>query len=154
MDSLADTYLAWRHKRMTRDESPAPSLYDFHIEVVDIYGLTRGASISRSEDSLSPAVALVAAGFLGSAPQSPSLAISLKTLELFRVLRLHRPSFSVEAFTKTICSLYSVRIIPNLHEFITQSHCTSRCPTVDDIVRQYPTHSMFILQSAVSWIVA
>lgn len=107
MEALADAYLEWRHPSTPRTEA-TPSPYDFTIDVVDIYELTQAAFITRSEDSSSAAIALVQAGFLGTSPHSPSLAISLKTLELFRVIRLHRPSFSVEAFAKTICYLYSV----------------------------------------------
>ncbi|KAF9067575.1 hypothetical protein BDP27DRAFT_1534881 [Rhodocollybia butyracea] len=47
-------------------------------------------------------VALVKAGFLGAMPQTPSLAISLRTLELLYTIHLFRPSFSVEAFTKVL----------------------------------------------------
>lgn len=49
-------------------------------------------------------------GYLGATPHSPTIAISLSTLELYRRLRLRKPSLSVEAFTKVLCDLYHVRI--------------------------------------------
>lgn len=55
------------------------------------------------------AEALVLAGYLGTTPQTPSIAISITTLELYRRLRLRKPSLSVEAFSKVICDLYEVR---------------------------------------------
>ncbi|KAF8066021.1 hypothetical protein FPV67DRAFT_1499112 [Lyophyllum atratum] len=113
MNSLADAYLTWRKKSVTPD-IPSPSTdhvfsgeYDFTIQVIDIYGLASSVTVPRSADSLSPAVALVEAGYLSSTPNAPTLAISLQTLELFRVIRLHRASFSVEAFAKVICHFYS-----------------------------------------------
>jgi hypothetical protein len=79
--------------------------YDFEIEVLDIYTLQRKAIIPRNSKSASPAIDLVCAGFLSATPESPSLAVSLKTLELFRSIRLYRASFSIEAFTKVVCHL-------------------------------------------------
>ncbi|OSD03883.1 hypothetical protein PYCCODRAFT_1424523, partial [Trametes coccinea BRFM310] len=54
------------------------------------------------------AEALVLSGYLGTSPLQPSLAISLKTLELFRRLRLFKASFSVEGFTKLLCYYYKM----------------------------------------------
>ncbi|KAH7904203.1 hypothetical protein BJ138DRAFT_1239965, partial [Hygrophoropsis aurantiaca] len=39
---------------------------------------------------------------------TPSLAFSLPTLELYRRIRLRKPSFSVEAFAKVLCDLYGI----------------------------------------------
>ncbi|KAF9018429.1 hypothetical protein BDP27DRAFT_1473070 [Rhodocollybia butyracea] len=69
--------------------------------------MARVAVIPR-QPTTEGSVALVKAGFLGATPQSPSLAISLRTLEVFYTIRLFRPSFSVEAFTKVACSLLSM----------------------------------------------
>lgn len=55
------------------------------------------------------AVALMSHGLLSNVPLQPSLALSLTTLELYRRLRLRKPSFSVEAFAKVVCDLYMVR---------------------------------------------
>ncbi|RDB30732.1 hypothetical protein Hypma_005887 [Hypsizygus marmoreus] len=125
LEPLADAYVAWRKNPSSGTSSSASSsngVYDFTIEVIDIYGLSRSALIPRAADSISASIALVQAGFLGSTPHSPSLAISLKTLELFRVIRLHKPAFSVEAFAKTICYFYSV-IVFLLYICHTQFKC-------------------------------
>jgi hypothetical protein len=92
------------------DPAPAAAIgvYDFDIDVLDVYSLLTCAHISRSSDSISTVVDLISHGFLGTTPILPSLAISLKTLELFRRIRLRKASFSVEAFVKVICDLYNV----------------------------------------------
>lgn len=114
MDDLVETYLRWKHPRLDANASStstsalAESPYDFTVEVINIYSLETSALIRRSEESKSPAIALVDCGYLGTTPTSPTLAISLKTLELYRRIRLRKPSFSVEAFAKVICDLYTV----------------------------------------------
>ncbi|KAG6852477.1 hypothetical protein C0991_011677 [Blastosporella zonata] len=113
MDLLVDTYLEWQQDSTPplppppSDTDAEPENYDFEIDVVDLYHLTSTAIIRRTPESTSAAVDLIRAGFIGNTPVKPSLGISIKTLELFRVIRLHRPSFSVEAFAETLCYLYS-----------------------------------------------
>ncbi|PSS34067.1 hypothetical protein PHLCEN_2v1892 [Hermanssonia centrifuga] len=46
------------------------------------------------------------AGYIGVSPINPSLAISIKTLELYRQLHLRKVSFSAEAFAKVLCDYY------------------------------------------------
>jgi hypothetical protein len=81
--------------------------YDFSLEVLDIYTLDSSITIPCSDKEL-PIKALVKSGYLGNTPATPSLATSFRTLELFRRLRLRKSSFSVEAFVKVVCDLYSV----------------------------------------------
>jgi hypothetical protein len=67
------------------------------------------------------AVALMNHGLLSNVPLQPSFALSLTTLELYRRLRLQKPSFSVEAFAKVVCDLYMVGW--NFHpETLTDGH--------------------------------
>lgn len=87
---------------------PPPSNdFSFSLEVLDIYTLDTSAFIPCSGEEL-PIEAVIKRGYLGNSPASPSLAISLRTLELFRRIRLRKSSFSVEAFAKVVCDLYSV----------------------------------------------
>ncbi|KAG2157044.1 hypothetical protein DEU56DRAFT_867153 [Suillus clintonianus] len=82
--------------------------YNFTITIVDIFTLQTSTFIHRDANSLSAAIDLVRAGFLSHVPVSPSVAISLRTLEHFRHLRLRKPSFSIEAYVKVICDSYKV----------------------------------------------
>ncbi|KAF6757867.1 hypothetical protein DFP72DRAFT_1108913 [Ephemerocybe angulata] len=107
-EALTDAYLRWKYPGSQNAASPSPSNrtdLDLHIATADLYTLEKEATIPRRDDQMSM-VALVEAGYLGNSPLSPSLAISLKTLELFKVIRQRRPSFSFEAFAKVLCDLY------------------------------------------------
>ncbi|KAG1852587.1 hypothetical protein C8R48DRAFT_749778 [Suillus tomentosus] len=86
----------------------ATTEYDFEITVLDIFSLMTSATIPRQADSVSTADALIQYGYLGNVPYSPSIATSLRTLEHFRLLRLRKPSFSVEAFAKVMCDSYGI----------------------------------------------
>lgn len=92
----------------TPPDVPPPSDFSFSIELLDVYTLETSVTISCSSEEL-PIRALVKSGCLGNTPTTPSLAISFRTLELFRRIRLRKSSFSVEAFAKVICDMYSVR---------------------------------------------
>jgi hypothetical protein len=81
--------------------------FDFSIDTIDLYTLQRTHTIRRTAQ-MKTAVALMSQGFLSNVPLCPSIALSLKTLELYRRLRLRKPSFSVEAFAKVVCDLYMV----------------------------------------------
>ncbi|KAJ3831878.1 hypothetical protein F5878DRAFT_654758 [Lentinula raphanica] len=105
IDHLTDAYISWKYKQEVPED--ADSNFGFTIQVVNLYTLQNEEHITRGEDT-NAAVALVRAGYLGTAPEQPSLAISLQSLELFQTLRLFKPSLSIEAFAKTICHTYSV----------------------------------------------
>ncbi len=70
-------------------ESPADSAehderYHFNVDVVDIYTLETSVKIKPHVTVKSGAAALVMQGYIGVSPVNPSLAISIKTLELYR----------------------------------------------------------------------
>jgi hypothetical protein len=82
--------------------------WDFTIEVIDIHTLSTQALILRSVHCTSISEALVLNGYLGTSPESPTTAVSLRTLELYAKIHTCKPSFSVEAFAKFICDFYMV----------------------------------------------
>ncbi|KAG0703468.1 hypothetical protein DFH29DRAFT_981912 [Suillus ampliporus] len=51
---------------------------------------------------------LLCAGYLSPTPITPTIAISLHTLEHYRLIRNQKPSFSIEAFAKVLCDSYSL----------------------------------------------
>ncbi|KAI0686976.1 hypothetical protein C8Q76DRAFT_772245 [Earliella scabrosa] len=103
---LCSAYTQWRYGPATPscDSEVLPETSE--INVLDIYSTATTATITRSERSL--VEDLVLHGYLGTSPLFPSLAVSLKTLELLRCLKLFKPSFSMEAFAKLLCYLYHV----------------------------------------------
>ena len=78
---------------------------DVEVSVIDIYTLSTSIKISCMEDQTT-ASTLAGLGYIGNAPFRPLVVISIKTLELYRIMRRRKPSFSVEAFVKVICDLY------------------------------------------------
>lgn len=118
---LVELYMGWKYapdaarptSPMVVDPLPTttpPSNYDFVLEVLDVYTLDMTVTIACSGEEL-PIHALAKSGYLGNSPATPSLAISFRTLELFRRLRLRKSSFSVEAFVKVVCDIYSVCLL-------------------------------------------
>lgn len=110
LPSLTDALIEWKNASPMEQSSPEDDLTtieDFDIFVINLYTLEHTTTIHRTPDT-EAAVALVRNGYVGASPQTPTLAISLKTLELYRRLRLRKPSFSYEAFTKVLCDLYNV----------------------------------------------
>ncbi|RDX46383.1 hypothetical protein OH76DRAFT_1356170 [Lentinus brumalis] len=77
------------------------------ITVIDIYSTATKLSFKRFP-SHSIAEDLALNGYLATAPLHPELAISFKTLELFRSIRLFKASFSTEAFAKLLCHMYTI----------------------------------------------
>ncbi|KAH9846929.1 hypothetical protein C2E23DRAFT_872057 [Lenzites betulinus] len=72
-----------------------------------MYTLLKTASVRREASDIT-IVVLAEQGYLAASPTSPTLAITFKTLEHFRLLRLRKPSFSVEAFAKVLCDSYAL----------------------------------------------
>lgn len=111
MTGLVQAYLHWSTPRPSPDPlahlGPSCSEWAFDINVIDIYTLDTGVTIPRTAD-VPVAEALVLSGYLGTSPLCPSFAVSLKTLELYRRIRIRKPSFSLEAFAKVLCDFYVV----------------------------------------------
>lgn len=159
MGAMTDVYLTWCNESnsthvpqpttppsepststTSRPTSPMTGVLEI-ILLIDLYTLADFVDIYQNNDS-SVAVALVYVGYLGNSPIHPSLAISIKTLELFRVICLHCPSFSVEAFAKTLSYLYRIHITllstPYLSDFVV------RCLISANTGTHFLMHLMFI----------
>lgn len=93
----------------TATETPSPST-EVELLVIDIYTLSMSVKISCTGDQTT-ASTLAGLGFIGNAPFHPSVAVSIKTLELYRILCRRKPSLSVEAFVKVVSDLYMVCIL-------------------------------------------
>ncbi|KAF9054922.1 hypothetical protein BDP27DRAFT_1242445 [Rhodocollybia butyracea] len=102
---LVDEYICWKYNSKPSTCSPSDS-WEFSIEIIDVHSLTRQTTIYRDSETKATS-ALVRAGYLPASPESPSVAVSLRTLELFYAMRLFKPNFSVEAFAKMVCYLHS-----------------------------------------------
>ena len=110
----------------------SPDLINTEVTVIDIYTLSTSVKLSRVDDKTT-AVALASLGFIGNTPFRPSAAVAMKTLELYRLLRRRKASFSVEGFVKVICDLYTVRrppFVPHTSSLGGSGPLLSQVPTV------------------------
>ncbi|TFY51052.1 hypothetical protein EVJ58_g10764 [Rhodofomes roseus] len=118
---LVEGYLQWRYPRQstsppgpgnddTDADAPDTPACDLSIQmwVFDVYTLVPEATISRPSINMSVAEALVRGGYLGTTPVNPSIAISLRSLELLRCLRLFKASYSMESYAKLLCYYYKI----------------------------------------------
>lgn len=145
---LVKAYLEWRYGTSKPVDEPSDVIpATTTMNILDIYTTSTTADISRSTKSL--VEDLVLGGYLGTSPLYPSLAISLKTLELFRSLRKFKPSFSVEAFTKLLCYYYYVGGLFNCTECERADVIVYRSHTTGTTERQSLMRSTYILSSSV-----
>lgn len=148
LDEMLEAYLKWKYT--TSPESPPASPtatsasdphtesrpgstepiagYNFTIEVLDIYTMTSFVDIPRGEDSKSVAEALMFQGYIGNTPETPTVALSVRTLQLFRHIRLCKPLFSIEAFAWVLCDLYNVRML-KYNSAVVLQHFTGSVPS-------------------------
>ncbi|GAW06857.1 hypothetical protein LENED_008809 [Lentinula edodes] len=103
IDEMTEASIKWKYNLDSPDNFNKE--YSFKIDAVNVYTLEKEVCIHRSKNTKA-AVALVSAGYLGTSPEFPSLAISLQTLELYYTLCLFKQSFSIKAFAKALCHLY------------------------------------------------
>ncbi|KAH9924600.1 uncharacterized protein BXZ73DRAFT_79166 [Epithele typhae] len=85
------------------DEEAPPGPHT--VVCVDLYSLRKEITVEVSSGQWT-VEALALLGYLGNTAIGPSIVISFATLELFRCLKLVKPSFSTEAFTKLVCYKY------------------------------------------------
>ena len=133
-----------------RTETPGPAIStEVEIPVIDIYTLSMSVKISCAGDQTT-ASTLASLGFIGNAPYHPSVAVSMKTLELYRIIRRRKASFSVEAFVKVISDLYMVRISFMIYSPLFLLH--ERSHTVPSTAVYFRTRSMHTWKSSV-WLI-
>ena len=56
-----------------------------------------------------PNVSLLQWGFMGCSPVQPWLAVAMNVYEFYTAAQGVHPSFSIEAFTQTLCLVHTVR---------------------------------------------
>jgi hypothetical protein len=122
LPSLIKAFLSWKYPELTTptpttSDTPAPTSadtppaidvdpvsYDLSMDSVDLYTLTTSINVPRTSSMTAVVGALMLQGYLATSSVDPTLAISIKTLELFRRLRCRKASLSVEAYAKVLCA--------------------------------------------------
>ncbi|KAG8703420.1 hypothetical protein FRC09_004173 [Ceratobasidium sp. 395] len=113
-EELADAYLHYNGllsgndpviPNNMSDEAASGETQSFVVETVDLFARESNHCFNRQCDE-HPNVALVKAGYISPSPTHPTTAISIRTLNLFKLLRRRMPQFSIQAFTKVLCDLH------------------------------------------------
>ncbi|KAH9931631.1 uncharacterized protein BXZ73DRAFT_90069 [Epithele typhae] len=86
---------------------PQPNVQVRKVACIDLNTLQVQVDYEVASDQF-PCEALAARGYLATTPSQPELAVSFDTLELFRTIKLFKPSFSTEAFAKMACYKYEM----------------------------------------------
>ncbi|KAG1798562.1 uncharacterized protein HD556DRAFT_1440267 [Suillus plorans] len=105
-DDLTDALLNYRHHHTHQTmSSPATSDSSFSIEVVDIFDRT-----TRTFNHVSPFInaTLLQYGCIGSSPLRPTIAITIRTLDVFRQTHRVCPRYSINAEAKKLAFLHNV----------------------------------------------
>ena len=83
---------------------------EYTVDTYDLWTLNQSLTVMRKQSSDSAALDIMAHGYLVKSPTQPTVAISMRTLELLYRLRQRKASFSIEAFAKVICDYYQVSL--------------------------------------------
>lgn len=125
-------YLAYKHHTASPTNglipgaSPPPLVYSksppvFTVDAIDMQSMCTHLLLTHSNalvgyypkkefqalDS-TPNVSLLQQGFVGCTPVQPQLAVAITVYDFYMAARGAHPSFSIEAFTKTLCLVYKV----------------------------------------------
>ncbi|KAG9026814.1 hypothetical protein FRB95_008394 [Tulasnella sp. JGI-2019a] len=127
LDDLAIAYLAWKHGQSEEpsikglDPDSMPPIQDpgqetnyFEVNTVSMHWHQPNLQIPYQGDTYLNTT-LICHGLLSSAPVSPSMAISLHTLEAHHLYHLVHPSLSIQSLTKALCLSHQQPYCPHLH---------------------------------------
>ncbi|KAG6852234.1 hypothetical protein C0991_001782 [Blastosporella zonata] len=120
MSEMVDGFLKWSEALGVSGEMVAPLLKEgldiqgfLTITVVDVFDLClRDVPMIKGDKTI--AAALVKCGLIPSAPYSPSLAFSIRVLELYQNTNLRCPHLAIQPFVKSLCDLHGKPFKPYL----------------------------------------
>ncbi|KAF8339940.1 uncharacterized protein EI90DRAFT_3012844 [Cantharellus anzutake] len=112
--SLSDIYLKFKTSNpqctLLHSREP-PEGSDFvYIYAVDIFDSRSYEYMPRDPGEASPTFALLRAGYIPATPINPTVAISIRSLELLHCLMRTSPSFSIQSFTRLLANLHCVSL--------------------------------------------
>ena len=126
IEPLTDAYLRWKYLnpmhtedgQSVADDQNAMGMsvdagegrVEYTVDTYDLWTLNQSLTVMRKQSSDSAALDIMAHGYLVKSPTRPTVAISMRTLELLYRLRQRKASFSIEAFAKVICDYYQVSL--------------------------------------------
>ncbi|KAJ7840292.1 hypothetical protein B0H14DRAFT_3086874 [Mycena olivaceomarginata] len=78
------------------------------------HALTSDVSLDPQGGGIAPA--LIMEGLIPCAPFRPSVAITVKVLEVYRVAHARCPQLAIQSFVKTLCDLHGTPYLPYLRK--------------------------------------
>ncbi|KAG2063861.1 hypothetical protein BDR04DRAFT_1122967 [Suillus decipiens] len=104
LPALTNAYLTWKHNSLLNVAQT--SAHKFQVTAVHVFELDYFHDITQQHEEVAN-VSLLHVGLLGCSPTAPTVAISLQCLELYHQLRRWQSSFSIQAFTKVLCTIHN-----------------------------------------------
>jgi hypothetical protein len=127
MDAFTDAYMAWDLHRTDPVPSATPQGVSggYPIRIVDVFGKYLPHVVKQANLTIAPpgswseslgdlstdayiGCTLIHHGAVPSSPTKPSVAITIQTLELYRLAHFRCPQLSISAFVKTLSDMHSV----------------------------------------------
>ncbi|KAJ7820326.1 hypothetical protein B0H14DRAFT_3089255 [Mycena olivaceomarginata] len=114
MPEMLKAYMRWCESVETgRERSTSAEVWT--ITVVDMFGTDkRDVSLDPQGGGIAPA--LIMEGLIPCAPFRPSVAITVKVLEVYRVAHARCPQLAIQSFVKTLCDLHGTPYLPYLRK--------------------------------------
>ncbi|TFK80109.1 hypothetical protein K466DRAFT_605604 [Polyporus arcularius HHB13444] len=109
LNELVAAYMTWQANLEPGEDSAAHDADAPAIEItaVDFFDTTR-RSFRRVSTATQANVALVAAGYLGTSPTTPSVAVSFQVFEAYRQYHRVCPRLSIQAHVHALCHLHKI----------------------------------------------
>ncbi|KAI6027836.1 hypothetical protein BKA83DRAFT_4471322 [Pisolithus microcarpus] len=112
LPALTQAYLDWSYTRekerrkeyFPKSEGDGSSAASWMLHVIDVYRAEKVTLGIRATDHFITS-ALMRQGVVPCSPIHPTAAVTFGALELFCIVQLHCPHFSIQAFVKTLCDL-------------------------------------------------
>ncbi|KAI0058312.1 hypothetical protein BV25DRAFT_1902184 [Artomyces pyxidatus] len=107
LPTLVLAYLQHRHNPLPVDDSGAAAS-PFSLASFNVYECSTTKTFHQISGLMYTNATLLHQGYLGSAPSSVNMVISVRSLELYRQLRLRQPHLSVQAFLRAVCDMHNI----------------------------------------------
>lgn len=137
-EGMVSAYMEWQANRSAEgweDTSVHGALGEEtrHIRVVDVFRES-DLTYSISADDPSIPAALIRHGAIPCSPLRPSVAVSIRTMEIFRLQRLRCPRLSIQSFVRFLCDIHLIPVRKYLYQQF--SVCFDLYIAILDSVRQ------------------
>ncbi|KAJ7349571.1 hypothetical protein DFH08DRAFT_996667 [Mycena albidolilacea] len=115
MPEMLKGYMRWCASEDSSDEVDSSSAELWTITVVDMFQCEkRDVSLDPRGNGVVPA--LIMSGLIPCAPWKPSVAVTVRVLEMYRIAHARCPQFAIQSFVKTLCDLYETPYLPYLRK--------------------------------------